>query len=589
MQVLLDNNTISEYSFVEEGMNSLGYDSLNEVFFDVFEIKFKDFELVKEKKGDFNGNPIIEVDVRIKNEIFKNVRFVLSKENKIKINPNLLDYTKVVVYENKNKIVSPVLPVKKPEKTKLSNSVVKENIIEKPKPIIVEQSLIEKTKAEFFESIKGEVLEELKREVKAGIIADLIKESLQSNFDSVITDTGSRNKLHKILENFNNTFRKEYIDLAEKVSRREAMRVAEGGGGTNAVQYANGGIMNGDLTVTGNFQSTNISVAGINVDSLNVNSLNVNTIQVDTLTANNQFINNNLIVSGELSAQNIDVDTLKVKTLSADNQFITYNLSVNQGISANNVLIYDTLSTGNSIYSNYGEFYDLTVNNNLSVVNTISGNNAILNTLNLNSITATNVNVTNILSSNNLITDYATVNNNLSVSNNLITDYATINHNLSVNENLITNYETVNNDLSVLGRLYANQANITNNLTVGGGVSSYNGSYVLGNVVITGNLTVSQEIFGDLVSGNTIVNSSGDTLLAKAVKTISGSSFVNGNYTVQHNLSSYDLLLTLYYVNSDSTREVVHASMINDTLSTTKISFANQPAPSDVFKLIIMS
>ena len=51
----------------------------------------------------------------------------------------------------------------------------------------------------------------------------------------------------------------------------------------------------------------------------------------------------------------------------------------------------------------------------------------------------------------------------------------------------------------------------------------------------------------------------------------------------------YDLLLTLYYVNSDSTREVVHASMINDTLSTTKISFANQPAPSDVFKLVIMS
>ena len=548
-------------------MNSLGYENLNEIFFDVFEIKTKHLDLVKEKKGDFNGNPIIEVDLRIKNEIFKNVRFVLTKENGIRINPNLLDYTKVVVYENKNKIKSPIPITEKVENKPILHPVIKEKKSEKSAPIIVEQSLIEKTKAEFFESIKGEVLEELKREVKAGIIADLIKESLQSNFDSVITDTGSRNKLHKILENFNNTFRKEYIDLAEKVSRREAMRVSEGGGGTNAVQYANGGIMNGDLTVTGNFQSTNISVAGINV-----NSLNVNTIQVDRLTANNQFINNNLIVSGELSAQNIDVDTLKEKTLSADKQFITYNLSVNQGISANNVLIYDTLSTGNSIYSNHGEFYDLTVNNNLSVVNTISGNNAILNTLNLNSITATNVNVTNILS-----------------SNNLISDYATINHNLSVNENLITNYETVNNDLSVLGRLYANQANITNNLTVGGGVSSYNGSYVLGNVVITGNLTVSQEIFGDLVSGNTIVNSSGDTLLAKAVKNISGSSFVNGNYTVNHNLSSYDLLMTLYYVNPDGKREVVHASMINDTLSTTQISFANQPAPTDNFKLIIMS
>ena len=311
----------------------MGYDSLNEVFFDIFEIKFKDIELVKEKKGDFDGNPIIEVDVRIKNEIFKNVRFVLSKENKIKINPNLLDYTKVVVYENKNKIVSHVPPVKKPEKKKLSNSVVKENIIEKPKPIIVEQSLIEKTKAEFFESIKGEVLEELKREVKAGIIADLIKESLQSNFDSVITDTGSRNKLHKILENFNNTFRKEYIDLAEKVSRREAIRVAEGGGGTNAVQYANGGIMNGDLTVTGNFQSNSMSVGDINVDTLSVN----------ILSANNEFIIHNLSVSEGITAQNIDVDTLRVKTLSTDNEFVIHNLSVSEGITAQNIDV-DTLS-----------------------------------------------------------------------------------------------------------------------------------------------------------------------------------------------------------------------------------------------------
>lgn len=252
MQVLLDNNTISEYSFVEEGMNSLGYDSLNEVFFDVFEIKFKDIELVKEKKGDFNGNPIIELDLRIKNEIYKNVRFVLSKENKIKINPNLLDYTKVVVYENKNKITSPIPFTEKTKNKSTPRFVIKENKISKSKPIIAEQSLIEKTKTEFLESIKGEVLEELKREVKAGIISDLIKENLQSNFDSVITDTGSRNKLHKILENFNNSFRKEYIDLAEKVSRREAMRISEGGGGTNAVQYKNGGTIDGELIINGN-------------------------------------------------------------------------------------------------------------------------------------------------------------------------------------------------------------------------------------------------------------------------------------------------------------------------------------------------
>jgi len=233
-------------------MNSLGYDNLNEVFFDVFQIKFKDIELVKEKKGDFNGNPIIELDLRIKNEIFKNVRFVLSKENKIKINPNLLDYTKVIVYENKNKIKPASIIVEKSKGKSQTRSILPEKKIEKPKSIIVEQTLIEKTKTDFFESIKGEVLEELKREVKAGIISDLIKENLQSNFDSVITDDGNRNKLHTILEKFNNSFRKQYIDLAEKVSRREAMRYAESGGGTNAVQYKNGGTIDGELIINGN-------------------------------------------------------------------------------------------------------------------------------------------------------------------------------------------------------------------------------------------------------------------------------------------------------------------------------------------------
>ena len=147
MQVLLDNNTISEYSFIKEGMNSLGYENLNEVFFDVFEIKSKHLDLVKEKKGDFNGNPIIEVDLRIKNEIFKNVRFILKKESGIKINPNLLDYTKVVVYEKDNKIISSAPIIEKKVGTPV---VIRENKSLKSKPISIEKNLIEKTKEEFF-------------------------------------------------------------------------------------------------------------------------------------------------------------------------------------------------------------------------------------------------------------------------------------------------------------------------------------------------------------------------------------------------------------------------------------------------------
>jgi len=175
VQVLLDNNNVSDYAFIEEGMHSLGYESLNEVFFDVFQIKSKNLELVKEKMGEFNGIPIIEADLRIKNEIFKNVKFVLSNENKTKINPNLLDYTKVIFCENKKDPVVPSIIKETSNRNTTKTSIIKNK---NNKSLVVEQNLIEQTKSDFLKSIKGEVLEELKREVKVGIISDLIKENL---------------------------------------------------------------------------------------------------------------------------------------------------------------------------------------------------------------------------------------------------------------------------------------------------------------------------------------------------------------------------------------------------------------------------
>ena len=233
-------------------MNSLGYESLNEVFFDVYQIKCKEVELVKEKKGDFNGNPIIEVNLKIKDKIFENVRFVLSNENKIKINPKLLDYTKVAVYENTNKtqILKPV--IKKPKKVTNSTILEKTKNKEKHKSILVEQNLIEKAKADFLQNIKSEVLNQIKSEIREGVILDLIKNNLQNNFNSVIDESSNKNKLHQILEKFNNSFRKEYVDLAEKISKREALRYTESGGGTNAVQYKNGGTIDGELIINGN-------------------------------------------------------------------------------------------------------------------------------------------------------------------------------------------------------------------------------------------------------------------------------------------------------------------------------------------------
>jgi hypothetical protein len=52
--------------------------------------------------------------------------------------------------------------------------------------------------------------------------------------------------------------KKEFNQIIEKVKTAQFARAMESGGGTNAVQYANGGTMNGSLTVTNNIVAENI-------------------------------------------------------------------------------------------------------------------------------------------------------------------------------------------------------------------------------------------------------------------------------------------------------------------------------------------
>jgi hypothetical protein len=343
VQVLLDNKKVKNISFTDGEMNSIGYESLNEVFFDVYEIYSNGIEFLKEKKGDFNGNPIIELDLNLENQIYKNVRFVLGKHDGVRINPKLLDHANVMIYEESHKkppqIKKTLITEKKVEQPKVAVKKLQKN------PIIEEKNLIKESKDEFYKSIREELIDEIKKEVRSGIIAELMRSNIKDNFDSFLKEESNQSELSTLFREENEKFRKELIDVTQKIARREGMRFAESGGGTNATQYANGGTMNGNLTING--------------------TLNANDVHSQTFN--------------------------------------------------------------------------------------------------------------------------------------------------------------------------------------------------------------------------------GDKLLVKSVENISGVNFVNGNYTVQHNLSTYDLSLTLYYVDPNGTREVVHASMINDTLSTTQISFANQPSPSDNFKLIIMS
>lgn len=215
MQILLDDNKISNFSFTQEGMHTLGCQHLNEVFFDIFEIKNKDFQLIKEKKGEVNGKPIVEVDLFIDNVLYKNVQFVLNEQSKTSINKNLLR-------KLKNSL-----------EKKSTNNLVTENV-ESYDSQALDKQLVE--------SVKRDLLKQLKDEIVL---------NLENNIDSLFSDTTSQNKLQKYLLAENNKFRKELIEVSEKIARRESLRITESGGGTNATQYANGGTINGTLNIDG--------------------------------------------------------------------------------------------------------------------------------------------------------------------------------------------------------------------------------------------------------------------------------------------------------------------------------------------------
>ena len=200
----------------------LGFDSIDEIYFDVFEIKANQYQIIKEKKEEKNGLPVVELDVTLGNTIFKNVKFQLTKENIVKINQNTLNRKNSIIVENKIPLV---------EQTK------KQNLSKKP----LEKSLEN--------PVKTELKKLVQKESKSGLIKQLIKENTEELFkELLLTDNGDK-QIQKFFEGYTNSFKKSFIEIAEKIARRESMRFAESGGGTNAVQYANGGIMDGDLTV----------------------------------------------------------------------------------------------------------------------------------------------------------------------------------------------------------------------------------------------------------------------------------------------------------------------------------------------------
>lgn len=233
MEIFIDNYKINDYSFSESEMNTLGYDTITETFFDVFLIKHKNVEFIKEKKGDFNGVPIVELDLNINKKLYKNVRFLVKENHGININPNLLDHLNSIEFEKNNKKTQPIKinPPIISEKKQIKENKPKK--LSEKSQIIKEEKLIDKVKDVFLQNIKTELLESLKSEIETGNIFDLLKNKIENDFSTILENDGFQYRLQKLFQNDKNVFRKELIEIAEKIARREVLRFAESGGGTN--------------------------------------------------------------------------------------------------------------------------------------------------------------------------------------------------------------------------------------------------------------------------------------------------------------------------------------------------------------------
>lgn len=305
MEIFIDNNQVKEYSFIKKGMNILGCNSINELFFDVFEIKSKSLELVKEKKGDLNGTPIVELDLSIDNKLYKNVRFLIQENtSEIKINPNLLDHLNSIVYEkrkenifNKKEIIVEKKDTIKKEIKKIKNKTEKSEVIK-------EERIIDKVKNDFITNIKNELLESLKTEIESGSINRALQENVYSNFETVLENDKLQYKIQKLFSNDQNKFRKELIELAEKISRREVLRFSESGGGSNGITKESFQQFQKIVFIIGDGTNTEFTLNhGLNTKDLHI-SLYDNTSNEIIYGSITNLDNNNTLVSFSIPIEN---------------------------------------------------------------------------------------------------------------------------------------------------------------------------------------------------------------------------------------------------------------------------------------------
>lgn len=132
--------------------------------------------------------------------------------------------------------------------------------------------------------------------------------------------------------------KKEFTQIIEKVKTSQFARAMESGGGTNAVQYANGGTMNGNLTVTEQIVGQNVT------DTLGRQLVYKKTFNITGNGSDNEFtfthnFNTKDILINVYDSNNFSLVTVSSVNIDNNNTKITFPNILNIGENYRVILI----------------------------------------------------------------------------------------------------------------------------------------------------------------------------------------------------------------------------------------------------------
>lgn len=273
-----------------------------------FYIKINEDVLISEGIGCWKNKPVLS---------YKNKKYVLLENSKSIVNI-------------KNFGVEKLDPLPKPIEVKKEEIVIPKKVEEK-KPSEPEkkvQSVIVKTpeqekkkESDYVSGLKAQDESPKETVTKSS-------EDPEELFFSILDKKRDDPRIKKFFNYHSDLAKKELFAITEKFTREQMSRAMESGGGTNSVQYSNGGSMHGDLIIDGNLTVTGTSNIGTTKkvfyigngtdnEYLLVHSLNTKDIFVTMYDSNDEMVIGNVknisLNETKVSFANpIDTNSIKV-------------------------------------------------------------------------------------------------------------------------------------------------------------------------------------------------------------------------------------------------------------------------------------